>query len=260
MNRFYGDLKKYWKYSIYAAKADLKSEVTNSYLDWFWWILEPLCNMFIYYVIFGLVFKMQEKYFLVFIFSALTMWTFFSRCCLTSVSLMRNNEAIITRIYVPKHVFLFQKMFVNAFKMLICCGIIVVLMALYHVPVDIRIVGIIPSLAVFFLFTFGFSCILMHYGVFTEDLSYIVSILLDMLFFFTGIFYSISNRFPAPYGGILEKINPVAFFIASVRNALLYRTEIPYIPLLIWFIVSALLSAIGIQLIYKNENSYVKVI
>ena len=34
-------------YVLYTASADLRSEVTNSYLDWFWWILEPLCNMLI---------------------------------------------------------------------------------------------------------------------------------------------------------------------------------------------------------------------
>ena len=42
MNRFIKDTKKYWKYTIYAAKSQLKTEVANSYLNWIWWILEPL--------------------------------------------------------------------------------------------------------------------------------------------------------------------------------------------------------------------------
>ena len=43
MNRFIKDTKKYWKYTIYAAKSQLKTEVANSYLNWIWWILEPFC-------------------------------------------------------------------------------------------------------------------------------------------------------------------------------------------------------------------------
>ena len=35
-------MKKYWKYAIYSSKAQLKSEIANSYLNWLWWILD-LC-------------------------------------------------------------------------------------------------------------------------------------------------------------------------------------------------------------------------
>ena len=77
MKEFVRDLIKYRSYIVYSGRADLKSEVTNAYLDWFWWILEPVCNMFIYYAIFGIVFHNTEPYYLVFIYSGITMWTFF---------------------------------------------------------------------------------------------------------------------------------------------------------------------------------------
>ena len=32
--RFMNDMKKYWKYAIYSSKAQLKSEIANSYLNW----------------------------------------------------------------------------------------------------------------------------------------------------------------------------------------------------------------------------------
>ena len=41
-------MKKYWKYAIYSSKAQLKAEVANSYLNWLWWVLDPLCFMLIY--------------------------------------------------------------------------------------------------------------------------------------------------------------------------------------------------------------------
>ena len=53
MKRFINDTKKYWKYTLYAAKSQLKTEVANSYLNWIWWVLEPFCFMLIYAFIFG---------------------------------------------------------------------------------------------------------------------------------------------------------------------------------------------------------------
>ena len=52
MVRFWNDLKKHNGYALYAAKAELKTEVASSYLNWIWWILEPLCFMMIYAVVF----------------------------------------------------------------------------------------------------------------------------------------------------------------------------------------------------------------
>ena len=39
MNHFIDDMKKYYSYAKYSAKAELKAEVAGSYLNWVWWIL-----------------------------------------------------------------------------------------------------------------------------------------------------------------------------------------------------------------------------
>ena len=66
--RFQKDLKKYFIYAIRSARADLRSEVANSYLNWLWWLIEPFCMMLIYTFIFGFVFKVSEPFFTNFIF------------------------------------------------------------------------------------------------------------------------------------------------------------------------------------------------
>ena len=63
MNRFINDTKKYWKYTLYAAKSQLKTEVANSYLNWIWWVLEPFCFMLIYAFIFGYMLGPKELYY-----------------------------------------------------------------------------------------------------------------------------------------------------------------------------------------------------
>ena len=260
MKRFFNDLKKYGKYAWFSAKSELKSEVANSYLNWLWWVLDPFCFMLIYTFIFGYVFKASEQYFPIFIFIGLSMWDFFNRCVTNSIKIVKNNKAIVSKVYLPKYILIIVKMYVNAFKMLISFGIVVGMMLLWRVHVTWHIIYVIPILIVFFIFTFGCTTILLHFGVFVEDLSNVVHIGLRLLFYITGIFYRVSTRIPKPYGKLLEKYNPVAFLISSMRNALLYGKAISWKWLVAWCIAVIILSIIGVRTIYKNENSYVKVI
>lgn len=259
-NRFIHDMQKYIDYSIRLAKADLRSEVANSYFDWLWWLIEPICTMLIYTLIFGVVFSASEPYFPIFIFIGITMWGFFSRSVSGSVNTVRINKGIITKIYMPKYILLFSKMLVNSFKMMVSFAVVAVMMVVFKVIPTFHILCFIPILLTLFLFTFGVGTIMMHYGVYVSDLSYITGIVLSILVFLTGTFYSLKKRFPEPFGEIIEQYNPIAFLIASMRNALLYGQAPDWGLLFLWGFISLILIALGVFTIYSNENAYVKVI
>lgn len=255
--RFLNDIKRYFRYSVVSAKSQLKSEVANSYLNWVWWVLDPLCFMLIYSFIFGYVFKSSEPYFTAFIFIGLAMWDFFNRTLNNSVKIVKNNKSIVSKVYFPKYVLVLIKVWVNAFKMMICFGIVVLLMIFLKVPITGNVLYFIPILLTLGLFAFGCGCFLLHYGVYVEDLSNVVTIVLRFLFYLTGIFYNIEKKIPG-IGTVLNRYNPVAFLITSMRNCLIYGQTPHRKLLLMWFAVSLILAALGIRKIYKEENSYVK--
>jgi len=259
MERFINDIKKYYKYTIYAAKAELNSEVAGSYLGWLWWFLEPLCFMLVYAFMVITVFNASEQYMLAFVFIGNTVWTFFNKSLTSSVKLISSNKNIVTKVYIPKFILVLVKMFVNFFKLLVSLLIVAGLMAVYQVPLSITMIEMIPLLIVLFLLTFGICLILSHFGVFIEDLANVISILLKLVFYFSGIFYSVSKRIPAPFGKIMAKINPAAFVIEESRKVLLYGQNMDWGFCAIWFGISIIICIIGIRTIYKNENSYVKV-
>ena len=65
---------------------------------------------------------------------------------------------------------------------------------------------------------------------------------------------------PAPLNGLLLCMNPVAMFTDTMRSALL-GNEVQNVPLIIlWLVLAMFLSYIGIHIVNKNENGYVKVI
>lgn len=262
MNHFIDDMKKYYSYAKYSAKAELKAEVAGSYLNWVWWILEPVCLMFIYAFIFGFIFSAREKYFTAFIYIGLAIWTFFNQNLKNSVTIIKKNKGLVSKVYLPKFILLESKMFVNGFKMLVSFAIVVVLMVYYHVHLTWNIIFIIPLMVCLWLVTFGLMCILCHYGVYVQDLSNVVSIVLKLIFYMTGIMFSISHRIGKDHpelATVLGKFNPMAFVIESSRKCLIYGETPELKVLLIWIVIGVGLSWIGICLIYKNENSYVKV-
>ena len=88
-----------------------------------------------------------------------------------------------------------------------------------------------------------------------------MNIAFRLLFYMTGIMYNIETRI---YNPLIRKIliycNPIALLITDMRKVLLYQTAPSVKGMLLWTVIALILSALGVRQIYKNENTYVKVI
>lgn len=260
ISNFAKNIMKYRQYMLFAARADLNAEVANSYLNRLWWILEPFCNMLVYVIVFSGVMGNSIKNYSTFVFSGLVLWNFFSHTINYSVKCVRNNRDIVTKIYVPKYVLLITNMILNFTKFLFSLLVLIVMMMIYRVPIGMAIFWVIPVYVIVIMISFCVGMIFLHYGVFIDDLGYAVGILLSMLMFLSGTFYEVVTTLSAPLNEIVLAVNPIAMLIDSVRNALFYNM-ISNVPLVIvWCVLSLLVGYIGIHIVNKNENGYVKVI
>lgn len=247
-------------YAKYATKSGLKSEVVSSHLSWLWWILDPILFMLVYWFIFMVIFGQKKEYFHIFVFVGLSMWNLFNKTVSGSVRIVAANRAVVTKVYIPKYFLIIILLFQNLFKMMISFGIVIVMMFWSHVPVSYNVIYVIPIFVDLILITFGASAILAHFGVFFDDLKNITNVGLRILFYMSGIFYVITDRVNEAIATLLLKVNPVGFLIDACRSSLVY-CETPHRRLiLLWFVIGSVLSAIGVAIIYKNENNYVKVI
>lgn len=264
MKRFIKDIKTYYKYIIYAGQSELKAEVANSYLNWLWWIIEPLCFMFIYSLVFGVFFENKMPHINVFVYIGITMWDFFSRMVNGSVKIVKNNKAIVAKVYIPKYMLLFVKLYVNLFKMFIGFLLLFIMAFFSGIPFTFYMFWIIPIIITMISFTFAICTFLLHFGVYVEDLANVTKIFLRIVFYLTGIFYDLEGRVTKIYGHrvamMIEHFNPMASVMTSARKVVLYGTMPGYKAMAIWFVLGIIFSAIGIKMIYKNENNYVKVI
>ncbi len=267
MGRFIKDFKKFFNYIVFSSKAELKSEVADSFLSWLWWFLDPLLYMLVYSFIAVVVFKSNVPYFPVFVFLGLNTWTFFQKTVKAGVKLVSSKKMIVTKVYIPKYMFIFEKIGVYGFKMIVSNLLVVITMIGYHVPLTWKALWIIPISLVLVTVTFGVTTIVMHFGVFVEDLLNVITVILQLGFYLSGIFYSIEpigekivGRVPAPFYEYLIKLNPMALLITDLRRVLLYNENPHWVMMCVWFFVGVVLSFVGTTIIYKFENSYVKVI
>ena len=256
MKRFINDVKKFGNYTMFAAKSGMKAEVAGSFLSWMWWILDPLLYMLVYSFVAVYVFGSREQYFPVFVFIGLNTWTFFSKTVKSGVKLVQDKKSVVTKVYIPKFIFILEKEAIFGIKMFVSCALTVLFMIFYQVPVTWKVLWVIPLWLLLFMITFACTTIITHFGVFVEDLMNVLTVALQLGFYISGIFYSIETRIVPKnelIGNLLIHCNPIALIMTDMRNVLLYNKEPHYISLLIWAVVSIIVAAIGVRTIYKHE-------
>jgi lipopolysaccharide transport system permease protein len=108
----------------------------------------------------------------------------------------------------------------------------------------------------FFIITLGISFIFATIGVYISDLNNIWSILSQILFLISPIFYLPSEN------GLIAKfnlINPIAYFLEVLRSALIYG-EIKIIPLLIIFGLGIFSLSFGILIFQKHKTKFAELL
>lgn len=260
MKKFFKNLKKYNKYAIRSAKAELKSEIEGSYLNWLWWVIEPLAFMLIYTFVFTVVFKSREVYFSAFVFLGLSCWDFFKRMVNGSVTLISSNRDLVAKVYIPKYILLLAKSYTYLFKFFISLALAFGLVLILKVKLTLNLLYLFIIIPVLYIVSFGIGLILMHFGVFIDDLKNLTNIVLKLIFYLSGIFYDINERLSGRLKFFLLRGNPAAFLMSETRKVVLYAKAPSFEGLAVWLAIGLILCMIGVHIIHKNENTYAKVI
>ena len=219
LKRFLADLRKYNYFCWYSAKTDLKAEVANSYLNWVWWILEPLCNMLVYTFVFGWVFGSNQQYYPVFIYSGLLMWNFFSRTVTYSIKCVRMNRDIVTKVYVPKYIYPVTRVLSSGINMLFSLVPLLLVILLTRTALTPAILLLLFALACLLCFCTGMVLVLSASMVFFRDTQFLWNVLSMIWMYATPIFYPesiIPDRFLIVY-----KFNPLYHFIRFARTVIM---------------------------------------
>lgn len=260
MKRIIYDVSRYREYILYSGVAKLKTEVSGSFLNWMWWILDPFLHMSVYAFISVVVFGRSEPHFIPFVFIGQAVWKFVNSSVMESVKIIRSNKSVLRRIYLPKQILLLSNQLANFIELLITLGLAGLVGFVDHVTFSFHLLWLPVILVILVLGTFGVGCFLLHFGVYAKDLSNVMGVIMKLTFYLSGIFYDLPKRVPDPFGKLLVSVNPAAMIINEIRAIFVYASEPNYLRLGVWLIISLALVWGGVNVIYKHEQTYVKAV
>lgn len=214
-------LIKHYNVIKYFVHAELRSEAKKYYMSYLWWIIEPLLDMIVYFIIFGVVLKGGTKDFVPFLLIGILTYKWFG----TSVSY--SSKSILTRKYIikestlPVKIFPIIEIIKNTFKFFIVFIILCIFLWLYGFGVNIYYPYLICILFCEFMLILCFSFIFALILPFFQDIEIVIQSFLKLLFFLSGVFFK-GDRF-LPEHQFWFYLNPMANIVESFRNVLMYN-------------------------------------
>ena len=250
-------LSKFINLITFRTLAELKSEATRTYAGYLWWILEPLLSLGVYYVAFKYIYKSPPNNFLVFLFSGIVIYRFFAGTVSRSADSITSGQGLMQLVYVHKSIFPLSVVLVNLVKFLITMLLVMAAVWLSGIRPSLAYLGLPMLLLLQLLLTSGAAMVCAAITPFFPDFNLILSTMLNLLIFLSGVFYDISKLSPTMQ--TLIRYNPMAAIIEQYR-AILLHGQWPNVWLLmpaIW--ECAVLLVIGVLLIQKFNRYFPKI-
>jgi len=212
------------------ANREIKGKYKGSLLGSAWSLLNPLATLAIYSLVFGYIIRFPTPVagngsltnFTIYLFTALVVWNFFQAVTTSSMGALVSAGPLLRKIYFPP----FAPVIGSAGAVLNQTGIefgllLVVYLAVGNVGWSMLLLPVL--LAMLAAFSLGLGLLLAIANARFRDVSYIVTVLLNLLFYMSPIIYPISvvtNLYGKhPWLRVYE-YNPVTAFVEAFRSAL----------------------------------------
>ncbi|GAE26257.1 teichoic acid translocation permease protein TagG [Halalkalibacter wakoensis JCM 9140] len=241
---------------IYLVKSGLKSEHRNSYLGYFWWLLDPLLGVLIYYFLVAVLLDRGGENYGVFLVIGLVAWRWSSTTISKSARAITSRSSIINQVYLPKAIFPMTKSLTELINFSFGLVVIAIFLVAFGVMPGWQVIYLPLIMLVQLLFLQAISLFVAYVCVFIRDIDNILTHVIRILFYASPVIWE-GGRLPEQYQWIVD-INPFAHLLNAYRDILMYQTSPQLSGLLILGFIS-LLAILGLLIFYnRNEHKIIK--
>jgi lipopolysaccharide transport system permease protein len=248
------------------TQREIQGEYRGSFLGMFWSVAHPLILLGIYTFVFGVIFERRWPgtktnslgEFALVLFCGLTIFNIFGE------SLSRAPRAILkVPNYVKKVVFpleilpvslLGTVLFHTVIRLVILLAAAIIIHGSISWTALLLPVVILPMLCL----ALGLSWFLASLGVFIRDISYTISLIVQVIFYLTPIFYPIT-AVPKAMRPMLE-LNPLTPIIDNSRQVLLWGAMPDWGSFGLSLTVSVCLMVLGYAWFMKTKKAFADVL
>lgn len=219
---------------------ELRIRYKNSYLGFFWSILNPLATVLVMTLVFKYVMGQEVKNYSAYILAAYLPYMFFQLSLLDSSQSILSQITLLKKIYFPREILPIGSVLANfahfLLAMLVFFAYLLFVWLLHPGESPFRATIIyLPILVVMQLaLTMGLALIISAMNTFYEDVKYMVSVGLYLLFFLCPIVYFSEQVMNAP--GIPDRwrgavyvvyhLNPIAMLMTGYRKIMLAPQDV----------------------------------
>lgn len=247
--------KVFFEVLLFKTSANLRSEISRYYLNFLWWVVEPLLMLGLFYIIFGIFLNKKTDDYVAFLLCGLTAWNWFNRTVSNSAGSICGNYGLMMQLNINKIFFPLEVFLQDFFKHFFVFGLLLIFLIFYPTPVETTWLAIPAVLAVQGMLVLGVSVLVAAIVPFFPDLKFIVNTGLTIMFFASGVFFSIDDVV-LPEHRYIMFLNPMAGLIEVYRNVLIHNTWPDWLYLLKIFLVSSLVFVIGAIIIARFDHRY----
>lgn len=202
---------------ILLTFKEIKVRYKNSFLGYFWSLLNPLLLSLVFYFAFKLVVKIPIENYTYFLICGLFPWQWFANSVSASAGVFLANASLIKKLAFPRHFLPLSLVLNDTTHFLMCIPVILGFGFYYGVSPTLAWIYGIPLLIILQIFlTYGLSLFVSSVNLFFRDLERLIGIALTILFYLTPIFYDISFV-PERFQKILY-FNPLFLLISNWRE------------------------------------------
>lgn len=240
---------------FFLALRDIKVRYKQTALGVAWVLLQPLIAMAIFTVIFGRFAKIPSDGlpYPLFVLAGLLPWNFFSNVITQASQSLLNQQALLTKIYMPR-LFIPASPAMGALMDLgISFSILLVMMVFYGVSPGVGIVFLPVLTLICMLSALGVGIWLAAVTVSYRDFRYVVPFMVQIWLYVSPVVYP-ASLVPAQWRWLLA-LNPMTGVIDSYRSVLL-GTPFDATQLLMSAGISILLFIVGVRYFRKTERRF----
>jgi lipopolysaccharide transport system permease protein len=194
----------------------------------------------------------------VFLYCATVPWMFFQSSLNLATTSISGNLNLVKKIYFPREIFPLASIVASVVDFLIASGIFIGLMLYYHVPFTPTLLWVPALFALELFFVAGVGLFVAASNVFYRDVKYIVPLLVQLLFFASPVFYSISRVPDELLRWYL--LNPMAVVIDGFRKAILHGSTPALGPLAASLAVAVAFCAVAYLYFKRVEAKFADLI
>jgi lipopolysaccharide transport system permease protein len=200
---------------------DVKVRYKQTVLGIAWSVLQPFLTMVVFTIFFGRLAKVPSDGvpYPLFSLAALVPWTYFATAVTNGSSSLVGNQHLIAKVYFPRVLVPLTAVVMPAVDLAVSFGMIVVLMAWYHVVPTASMLLLPLYVALGALTAFAVTLWTSALSVRYRDVRYVLPFLIQIWLFVTPVAYP-ASMVPERWR-LLYALNPMASVVEGFRNSLL---------------------------------------